>query len=401
MLALSRTEWKILIVVMLMGLSGLIGVDIHTPSLPAIALAMHTSIGTVQQSIPLFLLGEAVSLLFYGPLSDRYGRRPCVIVGLSIAVLSSYASVWSTSIDVFLFYRVLQGIGSGVCMGLGRTILADVIKGKRFMATGAYFSLILSLSPLLAPILGGYVQHWAGWDANFILLGSILLLVLVLYTLLCPETRDPKTHNLALPWHAVFQNYAVLARDRVFMVSVLLSGFAMAAIMVYATLSPTILQGDFKLSAVHYGWALGVVGLFGMLGKLAFPWFVKHFEASSNVFFGLWCTLLSGVVLLIAALIGHLSMWLLVLMPAIVMLGQSFVLPNTAAFALTPHDTMRGAAGALYGSVQLASGFIAAAVVSWTHFWSMYELIVIYLLFGVVGLWAFRSLMRYKRSQAA
>lgn len=390
---LSTKELKILVVVMLLGLCGLFGVDVHTPSLPYIARDLHASMGMVQQSVALFLLGEAISLLFYGPLSDKCGRRPVIIVGLTIAVISSYAAVKASNIDVFLWCRIFQGIGSGVCMGLGRTILADILEGKRFVVVGSYFALVLSLSPLVAPIVGGYLQHAFGWGANFIFLGSLLLLVLVLYTILCPETHDPHTHASA-PWHTVFHNYGVLVGNPVFTVSVLLSGFALGAVMVYATLSPFILQHHYHLSPVHYGWALGFVGLFGMFGKLILPWSIHRYKASVNVIFGLWSLFVMGAAMLCCYFFSVVPLWVVVLAPAIVMFGQSFVLPNTAAYALMPHPKMRGAAGALYGSFQLGFGFLATAAVSWTHFEPTAELIATYLLLGAVGLIAFITLVR-------
>jgi len=390
---LSAKELKILVVVMLLGLCGLFGVDVHTPSLPYIARDLHASMGMVQQSVALFLLGEAVSLLFYGPLSDKCGRRPIVIIGLAIAVISSYAAVKATNIEFFLWCRIFQGIGSGVCMGLGRTILADILEGKRFVVVGSYFALVLSLSPLVAPIIGGYLQHAYGWGANFMFLGSLLLLVLLMYIVLCPETHDPHTHDSA-PWHTVFHNYGVLVVNPVFAVSVVLAGFALGSVMVYAALSPFILQHMYHLSPVNYGWALGFVGFFGMLGKLLLPWFIHRYKSSANVAFGLWCLFLMGIAMMCYYVFSMVPLWVAVLAPAIVMFGQSFVLPNTAAYALMPHPKMRGAAGALYGSFQLGFGFLATAVVSWTQFPPTAELIATYLVLGSIGLIAFIALIK-------
>src|SRR5436309_2599299 len=119
---LTFEEFKILAVSVIFAICGMLGIDIHLASLPHIMAYMHTDKSHMQQSVSIFLLGMGVSLLFYGPLSDKYGRKPIVIFGLAFASIFSFASALSTNINTFLILRLLQGIGSGVCMGVGRTI---------------------------------------------------------------------------------------------------------------------------------------------------------------------------------------------------------------------------------------------------------------------------------------
>ena len=236
---LTRLELKTLFITVLMASCGMLAIDIHLPSMPYIMSVLHTDAAHMQQSISGFLLGVGASLLFYGPVSDAYGRKPVVIVGLSIAAVSSFLCAYSDTIDLFLLCRVLQGIGSGVCMGLGRTIAIDVLRANRFSTIGSYFSLFLSLSPLLAPMLGGYIQQWLGWRANFLILAAMIALILLLFTFFCPETN---THRKQLSFQRIAYDYQSLMLNKIFVCFTLISGIGMAANMAYATSSSFILQ---------------------------------------------------------------------------------------------------------------------------------------------------------------
>lgn len=170
---ISAHEIRILAIVVIIATCSLLGIDIHLASLPFIMKYMHTDKTHMQQSVSIFFLGLGVSMLFYGPLSDKYGRKPIVIIGLIIAAIASFASVFTHNIHSFLLMRLLQGIGCGVCTGLGRSIVADILQGDRLASIGSYFAMFISLSPLIAPALGGYIQHYFGWQMNFIVLGCI------------------------------------------------------------------------------------------------------------------------------------------------------------------------------------------------------------------------------------
>ena len=135
MAIVTRQEFKILISAVLLAVCAMLGLDIHLASLPHIMVYMHTDQLHMQQSISIFLLGLGASLLVYGPLSDRYGRKPIVIMGMTLAIISSYVTALTHNVHAFLLMRLLQGIGSGVCMGLGRTIIADVLHGDRLAPT--------------------------------------------------------------------------------------------------------------------------------------------------------------------------------------------------------------------------------------------------------------------------
>jgi Bcr/CflA subfamily drug resistance transporter len=308
-----------------------------------------------------------VSLLFYGPLSDRYGRKPVVILGLMIAVIASFSAVYTTHIHTFLITRLFQGVGSGVCIGLGRTIIADILQGDRFAVIGSYFNMFLNLSPLFAPAMGGYIQHWFDWQANFVTLGSILLFTLLLYAFFCPETnkfKNPKACNPKI----VLQNYKSLLAHRIFVGCTFMTGIAVAVGMVYATLSSFIFQIQFHLSPVDYGWLTAIAGVAGFIGRFVNTVLIQKIGGQKTLFTGFIFLIAAGIWLLLFILIHEISILIIMFSVFLTMFSQSFITSNCSSKALSPFYDKRGSAGALYGSFQmLAAFFISGAVGMLVH----------------------------------
>lgn len=383
--AITSEEFKILTVTVIFAICGLLGVDIHLASLPHIMTYLHTDKPHMQQSVSIFLLGMGGSLLFYGPLSDKYGRKPIVIFGLAFASVASFISVFSTNISTFLFLRLLQGIGSGVCLGVGRTIIADVLQGVRLSSIGSYFGMFVSLSPLLAPALGGYIQHWFGWQANFITLGAILGIALFLYIFICPETNKYINPH-AVSVREIYKNYKSLLLHPIFVGATLITGIAMAANMAYATISSFIFQIQFNLTPVTYGWLTAIAGAGGFIGRFVTPIFLRQFGSQKTLFTGLTLLFLAGVWMLFFILFKSINISMILIAVFFTIFSQSFINPIVTSLALSPFHEKRGSAGALYGSFQMLTAFLSSAVVGAFAQDGVIVLAVTYCILGVVGI---------------
>lgn len=391
--SITFSECKTLAIVIFVAICGTLGIDIHLASMPHIMIFMHTNKAHMQQSVSLFLLGLGVSLLFYGPLSDKYGRKPIVIFGLLVAAIFSFTAAYTTNIHAFLFTRFMQGFGSGVCAGLGRTIVADVLQGERFAIIGSYFSMFISLSPLFAPALGGYIQHWFGWQANFIVLGSILLVGVLLYAFFCPETNHFKNPDACKP-KTLFENYHSLLTHPIFVGFTLITGIAMAANMVYATMSSFIFQSDFHLNPIQYGWVTAIVGVGGIIGKLINPISIKKIGGLKTLRLGLVLILLSGIWIGLFLITKMITISLVMIAVFITILGQSFINPTSASKALSMFHTKRGAAGALYGSFQMVTAFVASAIVGALTQDGLLVMSIAYILLALAGLLIYAKLSK-------
>ncbi len=391
---LTKHEFVTLSTIVVVAICGMLGLDIHLASMPHIMTFMHTNKAHMQQSVSIFLLGLGGSLLFYGPLSDRYGRKPIIISGLLLAAITSYAAAATTHIDTFLFLRLLQGIGSGVCMGLGRTVVADVLQGDRLASIGSYFSMFLSLSPLLAPVLGGYVQHWFGWQANFIVLGSLLLIALILYATLCPETNLHKNPSACTP-KTLYTNYKSLLLHPVFVACTLLTGVAMAANMVYVTSSSFIFQQHFHLTPIAYGWVTAIAGVGGLIGKFCTPLAIRKVGTQKTLLLGIILLFIGGTWMIVFTNIINITVTLIMIAVFITVFAQSFIMPTSSSRALGPFHKKRGAAGALYGGFQMLIAFVVSALVGSSPHDGILLLTISYTALGLVGLFIYWLAFRH------
>ncbi len=382
---INFSEFKILALISFVATCGMLGTDIHLASIPHIMTYMHTDKVHMQQSVSIYLLGMGLSLLFYGPLSDKYGRKPVVIFGLTVASIASFIAVFVNDINSFLLLRLLQGMGSGVCLGVGRTIVADVLTGERLAFAGSYFSLFLSISPLLAPTIGGYVQQWWGWKANFIILGILLVVSLFMYARFCPETNHHKNPRaFSLP--GLYFSYKSLLSHITFMGATLLTGILAAAAMIYATTSPIIFQTQYHMSPVAYGWITAFAAVGGFTGKLITPFFVRKIGSQKTLFMGLILLLLVGISLTFFYLVNFITIPLIIIAVFLVICSQALVIPWGSSRALSSFPEKRGAAGALYGGFQMLVAFLASSIAGWMQYDGIGILTLSYLVLGILGM---------------
>ena len=360
---INRQELKILIILVSLILGGMLGIDIHVASLPYIMKYMHTDKQHMQLSVSIYLLGLGVSLLVYGPLSDEYGRKPVVIVGLCIAIVASFTAAFAKNVLPFLALRFLQGIGAGVGLGLGKIIAADLMQGDKLIIVGSYFSIFLCLSPLFAPVLGSYIQHLFAWQANFIVVGGYLLVVFFIYLVFCPETNHHKQPN-AFSIHKLWVNYSELLKNPFFIGCMLLAGSSISISMIYATISSFIFQIQFHLSAIDYGWITMLVSIGSVLGRLFNPFFIKNIGSHKTLFFAGYLLLFANIGMLLLDYVGLITIPLMLIIIFLALTSQAFISAISMAYSLGPFHHNRGSAGAIYSSFQMLVAFLSSALVS-------------------------------------
>lgn len=394
---LTTKQIKMLLIIVLIGMSGLMGIDIHLASLPYIMKAMQTTQNKVQLSIGLYILGLALSLLIYGPLSDKIGRRPVVIFGLSLAALSSFLAVFCVDINSFLILRFFQGAGAGVCAGLSRTMAADVLTGEQLVNVGSYFSLVVSLSPLFAPMVGAYLQHYFSWRANFIFLGGFLSMVMLAYTFCCEESNQHIKRDMPL-FRSIIPIYFSLLRNKGFVAGTLVTGIATAASIAYATTSVFILQNQYHVSTITYGWLSTLVASGVIVGKVLKPTLTRRLGIKETILMGIIFIGLAGLGLGFLAITHFDTVALMMFMVFLTLIGQPFIMSNALYFALSPFHDKRGAAGGLFGSSNMLLTFTLSALLSLLPHDGIGLLAVCYILLAGLGFIIYFSLLKTHES---
>ncbi len=329
--------------------------DLYLPSMPAMTSSLGVSSNLIQATMTAFLITYAASQLLYGPLIDRYGRRPMLIVGTVIYILGSAGCVLATNIQMLIAMRLLQGFGGGACSVLSRTILRDAFDGKALIQASAYNSIVWAVVPLVAPVMGGYVQHYLGWRFNFLAL-VLLGVVLLIFVLLFFRETQAQEHRQTLQLGAIINNYKTVLKHREFM------GYGFCLVMMYGVIvafslvSPFLLQTRLGLSPVHYGWVVIIITSGYLCGSTISSVMASRVNANTTVMMALILMLVSSVIMLIFALAGVVNLWVIVVPMFFVLMGDSIIYPTATAGMILPFPQAAGIAGALSGFLIICGG---------------------------------------------
>ncbi|MGF1608398.1 MAG: multidrug effflux MFS transporter [Kiloniellales bacterium] len=344
---------SLIVVVLVTGLVafGAISTDLYLPSLPAIAAHFGVDAGEAQLTLSVFLIGFALSQLVYGALSDRFGRRPVLLVGLVIYVLASIACMLAPSIGLLIAARLLQAVGACAGVVLGRAVVRDVYGRERAARVLSYVGMAMALAPALGPILGGFIQVWFGWRASFLVLALFGATILAGVFTQLPETNQSRDPTLRLGRQLL--NYRSLLQHRAYLGHVLVATCAYSGIFVFISGSSFLLIDVLGLSPEEYGLCFAAIVVGYMLGTLLSGRLTMRLGLERMILIGSLVGLLAGGTAAVLSLAGVVDL-LAVLAPFFLFLvGCGLMLPNALAGAMGPFPTMAGAASALLGFIQM------------------------------------------------
>lgn len=340
---------------------GPLSTDLYLPALPSLPGLFHTSMAQVQLTLSVFLLGFAVSQLAYGPLSDRFGRRPAILLGVAVYVLASIACMFAPNIEWLIAGRFVQALGA--CCGpvLGRAMVRDLHAREQAAQMLGYVGAAMALAPAVAPFIGGYLTVWWGWQANFALLAVFGAVWWIALWYGLGETNrhlNPK----ATQWRGLVRNYVQLLRQRQFVSYALCAAAVYAGLFAFISGSSFVLIDYFGVAPQHFGLWFGCIVIGYMTGTLAVGRLTPHWGSQRLLRWGVWCAVLSGSVMMAFAWLEMKLIAAVIVPMMIYMIGMGVVMPSAMASAIAPFPHMAGAASALMGFIQMS---IAASVGYW------------------------------------
>jgi DHA1 family bicyclomycin/chloramphenicol resistance-like MFS transporter len=340
---------------------GPMAIDFYLPSFPALAQYFSTSVEQVQWSVAVYFLGLALGQLFYGPLVDRFGRRPALLVGVLLFSLASVGCALASSLPALIVARFIQALGGCAGMVASRAVVRDLCAPAQAAKVFSQLMLVMGLAPILAPLAGGWLLELYGWRSIFFVLSVFSIICWFAVWRLLPETLPAEAARPAL--NRVFHQYAALLLNRTFICYSLVAAFSMAGMFAYIAGSPFVLIELYKIPAQHYGWVFGSNALgFISLAQFNARWVHRYApQRLMLIFVSLY--LIAALLLLLSAYLQVQSLlWLLLpLFCCIASLGG--IAPNATACAMAGQGAQAGSASALFGSVQFALAAAAAALV--------------------------------------
>lgn len=340
---------------------GALSIDMFLPSLPAIAAVFDTGAPTAQLTVTLFLAGLAVSQLLWGPLSDRFGRRRVLLTGLALYALAGTACAFVPGIRTLIGARVLQAFGAGSGPVIARAVVRDLYEPRRAARILAAMGTAQALTPILAPIIGGWVHALAGWHTVFLVQGAFGAVFLLTAARVVPETN---VYAGAPASEALARRLAGLLGHPRYLAYVVVAASMFGGQFAFITGSSFALIGVLGVSPTAYGLCFAAVATGLMAGNFVSVKVGARFGIDAMIRAGTLIGATAG--LLMAALA-----WAGVARVASVIgpmfgfaFGLGFVLPNAAAGAIGPFPRVAGLASAVLGFVQLTGAALDAIVVS-------------------------------------
>ena len=261
-----RYYWFLIIYLVLLSALGSFVNDMYTPSLPQIARDFHSSPSQSQLSLTMGMIGLAIGQLLLGPISDRYGRKPVLVISMLVFIAGAVISVFSKSMIFFLMCRLVQGMGASGGYFLARTIPADIFHGRELARFMAIIGAVNGLAPASAPVLGGVIADYISWKAVFIFLAAFTVLILAFIGKL-KESLYPQDRS-KLPWYRTLPGYMVLLRNKAFVTHICLKGCSLGLLFTYISAAPFILEDHYGFSQTMYGVIIGLNSIAVALGSM-------------------------------------------------------------------------------------------------------------------------------------
>jgi MFS transporter, DHA1 family, multidrug resistance protein len=341
---------------------GPMSTDMYVPSLPDIGHSLHASIAHVQLTLSSYLVGFATGQIIYGPISDRLGRRPVLLVALCIYGLGSLVCAMTRSIDALIALRFVQALGGAGAIVLARAVVRDLYSGVRAGRELSLMGSIQAFAPIAAPLLGGGLQTAFGWRASFILLVALAAVVGSVTARLLPETlckRTPEPLSLA----TMGSLYGSVLKHRSFLAHLGILSATFVGLYAWVSGASIVIQGTYGLSPLAFGLTYAVGSLGYMLGTNIAVRIVMRFGLGPMIGIGTATMAVGGLALVAVAASGLTSVAWLVAAMTIYLTGMGLAMPQTMAAALTPFSDRAGTASSLLGFSQQSCGAIAAAAI--------------------------------------
>lgn len=329
---------------------GPFSIDLYLPALPTLEAHYRSSPAAVQATLSAYFIGLSLGQLVLGPLSDRIGRRPPLLGGLTLYVLASLACTLAPTIEWLIAARLLQALGACAGMVICRAIIRDLYGPQQMARVLSMLLLVMGIAPIIAPMVGGLIYQYLGWQALFLVLAGYGALVMLAVWRWMAETMTETGADRSL--RQVAQGYLRILGHRRFMGYALSGGVAQAGLFAYIASSSFVFIGVYQLDPTQYALLFGGVAFGLIAASQVNARLLLRLPAERILRRALDVFLVSGLLLLLAAVSGLGGLWTLLppLFCAIATLGFGF--PNTTAAAMEPFGDRAGMAAALLGMLQ-------------------------------------------------
>jgi DHA1 family bicyclomycin/chloramphenicol resistance-like MFS transporter len=360
---------------------GTLGMHIIIPALPATARALGMSIGTSQLTITLYLIGLAIGQLLYGPVSDRFGRRPVLLVGLSLFTGASIVTSLAPNAAILIGARILQSLGGCAGLVLGRAAVRDGASADKAAGQLALLTLVMAMVPAIAPAIGGYLTAYIHWRASYVLLAVFGAATLAACALMMPETLS----DVSSGRRSMVTAYVRLLRSRRFLGYAIGGACSTTAFYGFMSASPFIFESQLHQPTQRVGLYYLLLMLGVATGSLGANRVAGRVPVQTALRVANGIGVLGAALFALADAAGVLSVATVVAPVCIFMVGAGMASPFALAGSVSVNPQAIGAASGMYGFIQMSYGMLCTVVVETWHPGAVYPVAAVLLVSALLG----------------
>ncbi|MCC5936489.1 MAG: multidrug effflux MFS transporter [Lunatimonas sp.] len=360
-------------------------VDMYLPAFPSIAKSLDTTISEVQLSLTSYLIGIAIGQLFYGPLLDRYGRKKPLYAGMLIYIVASLGCAMVDSVESLIWMRFVQAIGGCAGMVAAQALVRDLFPVNKIAQAFALLTLVIAVSPMIAPTIGGYLATKMDWHYLFIVLAAITALILVLSLIYLPDGASPD-RQISLKPIQVVHKYIFVLKNKQFLTYILVGGIAGAAPFAYIGGSSDVFINLYGLTETEYGWVFAFLAT-AMIGSTQLNHvLLRRFRNQQIVITALSYQLVVGAFIFLGIYLDWFNVQVFIVSLFVFLTGHGLSIPNAAALSLSPFSQNAGSASAMMGFMRMAMGGLVTGLVSLFHNGTAIPMVLMMFLCILLGL---------------
>lgn len=338
---------------------GPFSIDMYLPGFSGIAIDLHTTVSQVSMSLSSYFIGISAGQLLYGPLLDRFGRKKPLFIGLLVYILASWGCIYVSDIDVFIVLRFIQAIGSCAATVASVAMVRDLFPVKDIPKVFSLLMLVVGLSPMLAPTIGGYVTEDFGWHTVFFILMCMGIIILIAAQIGLPDSYKADS-SISLKPRPIISNFMNVLKEPQFYTYTFTGSIAFSGLFSYVAASPIIFMDIFQVDAKTYGWIFAFMS-FSFIGASQLnSLLLKKFSSEQLIHSALIAQSIISILFLILAINNLLELYETIGMLFLFLACLGISNPNTAGLTLAPFAKNAGSASALMGAIQLGIGALAS-----------------------------------------
>ncbi|NAW79913.1 MULTISPECIES: Bcr/CflA family multidrug efflux MFS transporter [Vibrio] len=339
-----------------------LAIDMYLPAMPAIAKDLGTTAGSVQLTLTAYTAGFAIGQLLHGPLADSYGRRPVMLSGVFLFAVASVFSAMTHGIEALTYIRAAQGFAGAAAAVVIQAVVRDMFDREDFARAMSFVTLVVTLAPLVAPLIGGHLAVWFGWRSIFWVLAIFAVVVMAMVLWKVPETLAIENRQ-PLRFMNTMKNYAQLCRNGQAMGLIFAGAFSFSGMFAFLTAGSFVYIDIYGVTPNQFGYlfALNIIAMIAMTsinGR-----FVRRVGSHAMLRFGLFIQLLAGVGLFVGWALDW-GLWGTVPFVVLFIGTISTIGSNAMGLLLSGYPRIAGTASSLSGTLRFGTGSVIGAVVA-------------------------------------